>query len=117
MADVRAIAVCKGGPLDGQHFSVLLDETGSPPPLTSRAEVAGALYLPGNPVDPDDELRARFYGLLQGDKESDEDYQARLAAHDALFGHEAAFEYVPHAFTVDHDENGAVTKLTAGAAL
>lgn len=97
----RAIAICKGGPLDGQHISVLLDEAGSPPPLTSRAEVAGALYLPGSPIDVSDELQTRFYSDL----------------HAAQLEHEAAFEYLPYEFTAELDENGTTITIVAGAAL
>lgn len=51
----RALAVCKGGPLDGQIFSVELSADGAPLPLTSREEVIGVLYSPtGETVDADD---------------------------------------------------------------
>lgn len=51
----RVVALCKGGPLDGNAFSV---EEGQP--LDSRAELVGALYVPAGDTELPDEIRDLF---------------------------------------------------------
>jgi hypothetical protein len=67
----RAIAICKGGPLDGSAFSVELDEDGRPQPLAGRSEVCGVLYVPAGALPDVDNTGFE------------------------TFEHEAAYEYVP----------------------
>lgn len=113
----RAIAICKGGPLDEQLFSVELDEQGSPPALDSRArldeagEVACPLYMAGTPADLSDELRKRFYGFLPDAEIADETWDV----HEERWGLVAAFEYMPHAFAFETDGDEIV--VVAGEAL
>lgn len=82
----RALAICKGGPLDGVALSVTLAENGAPPPLESRAEIAGVLYVPASEITPTVDHQLLF---LTETVDADGN-----PATDGI-DHDRAFEYVP----------------------
>lgn len=66
----RVIAVCEGGPLDGQVFSVPLGEDGQPAPMFSRYDILGdVLYIPKAETAHTAPLQAQFAEAeMQGGK-------------------------------------------------
>jgi hypothetical protein len=106
MAEERIIAVCVGGPLDGQHFSVLSDEQGAPQPLTSRAEVVGALYCPGKELEITVEQQLGFL---------EESYAEGGEPSTIGIDHDRAVEYTPFEFELGTDEEGNTLYLSGEA--
>lgn len=91
----RAVALCHGGPLDQQRFSVTVNPDGTYPPLSSRLEVLGVLYVPENPGSQAKRRVEEYHGGLGWtDHTAVVDYVlADQAATEAAF--QAAFDALP----------------------